>query len=570
MSIIPVAKEQRALLTAHFFRQFFNTELVPRQTEARVTIIQILALVATPGFLIMCALLRKYASNARVSGAAAQLAALNEKCLFIYFSMVVVGFIAALQWDSLFPDRRDYLVFGPLPIDEKTILVSKASSLCLFLVLFSVCVNAFPAILYPLFAGTGILQAFRFTLSHALSVLAGNVFIFFACIAIQGFLLNIIGPRFFTTASRFIQLTLLVSLLTLFFLMPAVSYEDLRQRPALMAVFPPGWFLGLYQTLLTGPSPEFSPLAVRALLALGLAVTGFLISYFLAYRRHVRGTLDARSCRPARTRKLKSFLTGFLQRLLLRNAAERAVFSFVTNTVKRSQIHRAYFLGYFGVGLAFVIMGIATVIIRYGTAGAYQCRPELLSLPLVLGFFALLGLRVAFSIPVQLQANWIFKITEGTNQEDFLSGVRKAMFVLGVAPLLIVSTPVYAMLWGWPMTALHQAFCAVLSLLLIELLICRLDKIPFTCTYLPGSANLKLWWPAYLFGFTNYAFTMTELEVKLLRNPIHFVPFFIVAVALLLAIAAYRARLIRKLPGFRYEAEVPPSAEPLILGSRSN
>ena len=111
------------------------------------------------------------------SGGAAHLAALDEKCLFIYFSMVVIGFVAVLEWDALFPDRRDYLILTPLPIKAGTLFVSKVGSLCIFLVLFSVFVNALPAVLYPLFFGRGIGQAIRFILSHALSVFAGNAFI---------------------------------------------------------------------------------------------------------------------------------------------------------------------------------------------------------------------------------------------------------------------------------------------------------------------------------------------------------------------------------------------------------
>src|SRR5512135_2892583 len=137
MSLLASTRQRYATLIRHFLAHFFQSELIPRQAEARVTLIQILALAATPGLVIMCGLLRKYARLAPLPAAAAHLASLDEKCLFLYFSMVVIGLVAVLEWDTLFPDRRDYLILGPLPIKAGTIFLSKAASLCIFVVLFS-------------------------------------------------------------------------------------------------------------------------------------------------------------------------------------------------------------------------------------------------------------------------------------------------------------------------------------------------------------------------------------------------------------------------------------------------
>jgi hypothetical protein len=568
MNRLPSAGIQRRLLIAHFFRQFFNNELVPRQTESRATLIQILALVATPGFLIMCGLLRKYARLAPMSPAAANMAALDEKCLFVYFSMVVIGFVAIVEWDALFPDRRDCLTFGHLPIRTREIFLSKAGALCLFLGLFSLFVNAFPVVSYPLFASRGLLHAIRFAFSHAVSVFAGNAFIFFACISVQGVLLNVFGPRLRGVISRFVQLSLLVSLLTVFFLMPGVSYEVLRRTPAVFYLFAPAWFLGLYQVLLAGPSPEFSPLAWRAFAALVIAVSGFAGTYAMAYKRQLSRVLETGGHGTGNRIRASSVMAGLFHRAVLPDSSERAAFYFVVKTVLRSPSHRTYIGAYMGAGLALVVMGVLTLILRHGIAALASVRSELLSIPLVMSFFILLGMRVVFSIPAQLRANWIFRITEGDRQDGCLSGVRKAMFWFGLAPLFALLFFLYTELWGFLPAALHTAYCTVLSLLLIEVLLYRFDRIPFACTYVPGRANLKLWWPAYLFGFTNYAYSMTGLEQKMFRTPRYFLLFFAAAAALLLSLALRRNRIIGGLQGFRYEAEVAPIAEPLSLGCK--
>ncbi len=337
-----------------------------------------------------------------------------------------------------------------------------------------------------------------------------------------------------------------------------------------MNVFAPAWFLGLYQALLGEPTPEFLPLAHQALAALGLAGLGFALAYSLAYKSRLRKTLEAG---PACTRDFSGLwkaVSALLHALILRDPRERAAFWFIAKTLARCPAHRTYFGAYFGVGLSFVLMGLITHYSRHGLEASFGLRPELLSIPLVLGFFVLLGFRVVFSLPAHLPANWLFRLTDGKSLAGSLAGVRKAMLLLGILPLLALLLPVYLKLWGWQVAWLHTAYCTTLSLLLIEALVFGLDKMPFTCTYAPGKANLKLWWWIYLFGFTNYAYSMTELEQKLFGQPRLFVPFFTLCFGLLLAAAAYRNRLIARLATFRYEADAIPAPEPLILSYKQH
>jgi hypothetical protein len=95
-----------------------------------------------------------------------------------------------------------------------------------------------------------------------------------------------------------------------------------------------------------------------------------------------------------------------------------------------------------------------------------------------------------------------------------------------------------------------------------------LDHMPFTCPYTPGKANLKLWWWVYLLGFTNYAYSMTQLEQRLLRSPRLFVLFFLVSVVLLWAIARSRRRRIDKIFALRFDSAGLEAPEPLGLSYR--
>src|SRR5882762_2012000 len=99
-------------LIRHFFRGFFDNELVSPHGESHVTIAKILALLATPGLLTFW-LLPGYQLLRMYPPETVEPATYADKLFFITISMVVMGFATVLQWDSLFPDRRDYTILVP-------------------------------------------------------------------------------------------------------------------------------------------------------------------------------------------------------------------------------------------------------------------------------------------------------------------------------------------------------------------------------------------------------------------------------------------------------------------------
>jgi hypothetical protein len=67
--------------------------------------------------------------------------------------------------------------------------------------------------------------------------------------------------------------------------------------------------------------------------------------------------------------------------------------------------------------------------------------------------------------------------------------------------------------WGGWRVPLHTIFQFAAGSLLIELMFWTFDKVPFTCSYFPGRTNLSVLFVLYLYGFTNYASNMADLEL---------------------------------------------------------
>lgn len=154
-------------------------------------------------------------------------------------------------------------------------------------------------------------------------------------------------------------------------------------------------------------------------------------------------------------------------------------------------------------------------------------------------------MRHVFAVPAELRANWVFQVSDRGEALRCLAGVKKAMIVIGVIPLFALLLPLHVIFWGWQTALLHMLFGTVISLLLVDAMLVGFEKFPFTCSYLPGRANLKVSWPLYLFGFTTYISAMLAVESWMLRQPVRFLWLIAVVLFVQMALAVYRWRVGR-------------------------
>ena len=538
-------------LARHFFNRFFDNDLVAATSDdadMRATVVNILAMLAAPGMLLPFLFMSKYVKLQDAPMYVRDLASLGEKEFFICFSMTVMGLVTVIEWEMLFPDRRDYANLTPLPIRLRTMFGAKIAALLAFLTIFSVVINAFSPIMFPavVLQKGSVLNVIPFARCHIASILAANTFVFFFCVAVQGVLMNVLGYRVFRRVSPYVQFGL-VALLLLMFLLSARIVSQLQPgaavNPAAVYAFPPLWFLGLYQTQLGWTNPVFRDLAASARMAAGWTTAGALATYLLSYKRHVTRSLESAdefSTVPSATER---FVSRALDRWVVRDGLQQAAFYFVWKTLTRSRRHKLLFAAYVAVGCAVIFEGMAVLVARGGNSWMYHPLPELLPAPLILAFFILCGMRRVFAVPAELRANWLFQVADRGEAKRCLAGVKKAMLVLGVVPLFALLLPLHVLFWGWRTALLHMLFGTVISWLLVDVLLVSFDKFPFTCSYVPGKANLKVSWPLYLFGFTTYVSAFLTLEYWMLQRPVRFLWLVAVVILVQAALFIYRWRV---------------------------
>jgi hypothetical protein len=540
-------RKQFRELVKLFFNKFRENDLICLEGDTSSTLINILALLAAPG--VFFPLLENFVYGPMYTTPlwVRDLHSLPDKGLYLSFSMTVLGILVVLEWDTLLPDRRDYNVLQPFPIRLGTILAAKIAALAGLWAVFTVAINAFSTVVFPMIVvQTEDLRSVTwFIRGHALAVLAANAFVFLALISVQGLLMNLLGWRWYRRVSPYAQGLLIAALLLMFFCSGSVTNGIRPQQSvsAALRLFPPAWFIALYQSELGWTQPLFRELAAQARLALAIAAVTAAVAFALGYKRHVGRSLELVENSAAAPGRLKRAVTGLAERLVLRTPAERASFYFVCRTTLRSRTHRSVLAAWAGVGFALVAQTLAGVIASGNRTWWQNPQGVLLPVPIVLSLFLLCGMRYMFTIPSELQANWVFRISGRKDVNDYASGVRKAVVVIGVVPLYALLLPVHIAIWGWTAACLHILFGCVVALLLADVLLAGFAKLPFTCSYVPGKANVKAFWPAYVLAFLVYVSFFSGFEFLILKEPSRIVWLFVFAAVCKAGIFLYHRRL---------------------------
>jgi hypothetical protein len=476
----------------------------------------VLIFLAMPGILVSLLMFEKFGSLIRfLRGDRAFdpfVATIPDEYFFIVLSMSVSCTVALWRWHSIFLDRRDYANLVPLPIPLTRIFFANLFSIFALTAMLTFVVNAASFVLFPvavLGSEGSFSKLLRFALGHAVSVSLSSVFSFLAVFALSGILLAGLPYRVFRKVSVYVRFAVgfcVLALLATSFTITGVLSGGSRLLYERLGRLPPAWFLGLTETLWgNGNDIFFASLTRRALVSLALALLISTIAYTIGFRRcFVRIPESADVGPPPRGWRFR-LPALFLDATILRDARLRASYHFVSRTLLRSDAHLQIVLAFAALGL---VVAAQTVNAAFHPGFSFTAQPpsvELLSIPFILSYCLLLGIRLAFEVPLDLSANWIFKLWIEPNGELPRQVARRGLltFSLGwLAPLCFLYS---WMLWGWLTALLQTALLIACSAVFVEVLLVKFRKIPFTCTYPSFESKSPLYIVAYLVGFVFFA-----------------------------------------------------------------
>jgi hypothetical protein len=472
-------------------------------------------------------------------------------------TMLVVGLFAVLSWDSTFPGRRDVFVLAPLPIRNRTLFLAKVAAVASGLLLTIVVLNAGPGLTWPItltqrdvgFLDLALPFTHRTFFAYWGTMLAAGTFLFCCVLATQG-LAALLPRRIFLALSAVLQVAAFCLFVSVYFLEPSLMRADT------IGWYPSWWFLGLFQQLNGTSTLGTVELAHRAWMGLAAAVGTTALAYVLSYFRTLRKIVEEPDIAPG--------ARGWNFAPRFGSPVKTAIVQFSVRALLRSRQHRVILAFYLGVGFAVVILFAKS-------PEAQEQLRQLVNAPFLIASVVMLwvwilGARSIFGIPIDPRANWIFRTMPIRGGAECLSAARWSLYLLAVAPAMAASAAWF--LWIWPSRAAwgHLTVLLFLAVILAELCLYGFEKIPFTCSWLPGKSrpHLLFWggfWvvqPCLVEGakFESRALGNTALYAKTLASLV------VIAVA---ARVAARARSGIEAPLVQFEETETPAVQSLGL-----
>ena len=149
--------------------------------------------------------------------------------------------------------------------------------------------------------------------------------------------------------------------------------------------------------------------------------------------------------------------------------------------------------------------------------------PEALSIPFILSFLVIIGLRIVFEIPVELRSNWIFQLMLDPDRQECQSLARKVVLALALPLVLTIGLPAYVYLEGVRVAFLHTVLVGIWSVLLTNIVLIRFRKVPFTCTLPIFKQHSIVLLLSVCFGYLFYAISTPEFESSALVEPLRMI-----------------------------------------------
>ena len=336
----------------------------------------------------------------------------------------------------------------------------------------------------------GMSTGVRLLVAYWITMVAAALFVFCLAMTVQGVAAAVLPRRYFVRVSSWLQLAIFCLVVGTYFIQPMVIRPDVlraAQAGGPLAALPSLWFLGLLQEL--SGSPALAPLARNAWMGLGLVALSATFVCLLSYVRILRQVAEQADV-AVTTAPLVSLPA-------IGTPLQIVVVQFSVRTIVRSAQHRMILAFYWGIAFAVAIVFMKSPRGQQfaelpGTDTWLETSVPLLVSSIVMMAFAVLAARLAFAMPRDLRANWIFRVTASRGTAQFVSARRWALACISVLPVCTLWAVGLFWLWPWRPALGHLVALGGLGVTLVEIALIGALKIPCTSSYLPGKSHVNL------------------------------------------------------------------------------
>jgi hypothetical protein len=458
-------------------------------------------------------------------------------------SMLVIGTSLIVEFNEVVLDPEDLNVIGHQPVPLRTYSAARIVNLLGYVVLMTVALNLFPAIIGLGLRDTGWMYLPAYTAAAFL----GNL-------AMVGLLLllytSLMSGRPGDAIREVLAWTQTILIMVAFYGGQAI-FRDQQDRLEMAAYNLPGWVMYLPPAWLAHFVDSTSPASAGAKLwILGACVLFNVALWALVLQRisslyarmQPAGATGESATLPALRQPGR--LGGALTRLITRTRTETAAFWLCSTMLRRDQDLRMRSWPALGTVIALLLLGLFT-----GQLGDPFITQNALTIALPIACLYLL----AYPLPTIIHnlnfsrdyaASWLLWSAPVSDRVAFAEGMRKAVTYRILFPLLIILLVVFTIVWRDPLHALIHT--AVGWLVIVgaghATQIGILRRFPFSAPAARGSITGSI---ALFAGIVNAsAMTLAVVHYFAVRSLTNFAVYFAALAGLVFALKMLSQRVI--------------------------
>jgi hypothetical protein len=545
-----------------------DTAVASRDVDATQFVIWSFALIASPAFFFAAKMMGKYSFLWRKPEILERVVPV-DRLFFIVYMMLAAALLAAVLWEALFPDRQDQEIVGVLPVRPRTVAVARLAAAMVVVTIFSVAIALPSGFMYSLNVAVAY-KSFAIVgwwppvfIAHVVAVTAAGVFTFAALLALRGVAVACLGADAVQRAAAVLQLVTVVLLVESFIFLPGVL-SGLTAQPLVTSnaqFLPPLWFLALYAELSGASNVHAGALALTALAATAGAIVAAALVYTVPARWNARRATEAR----VKNRASRSIArVQWIASPLLQRPAARAVFVFVLSSLARSRRHALIVATFLGIAISVAGIWLMRTALRGESLALDVPADDLVSIPLVLTFFLVFGLRSAFKVPTDLDANWTFRLAQPRSTAPVVHGTGMAMLAVAVFPVTVGWFLVTALLWDLRSALATSVMHVASGVMLVELVLMKCDAVPFTRAHAPAASGVRAGWAVMFAALHFYAFKLEDVQLAALGST-RGILLYVGVMFTIVAAARVRRRVTQSRRSLEFEAPIEAATQTLNL-----
>lgn len=529
--MVAPARGQLGTLSRTFLARFFENEAAGTTTDAREGFFWLIAALATPGIFLPLWMYFRWEAVAAMHGMPAlRISLLFDKTIYLGVTTTAIALLSAMVWHTLIVERRDALILGALPVRRRTITFAKLIALAGYIGMVSAGMHSVSALLFGF--GLSSIDSWslllRLSAAHMLSAIGLNLCVFATVVAVQNLAIVILGPSRFSRISSVLQVLVVSAGISVLLLLPT-----LVARAPLLATSPdpghalgratfwtpPMWFLGLNEVITGTSNPVMTMLAVRAVVALTLAVVAALVVFPIAASRTMAAAVEGQT--PSRSRRLGAAST-WLTRAIGLTPQRRGALQFTMAALARTHQQRLILAVTVGAGVA-VVAPAAVLYFDGANLNAWYYHGwrlppvSLIAAPLLWNFVVVLGMRTAMALPSEWPASWLFAVAPAPMFVG-RNAAHSLLLLAGVIAPLTAAAIVWYRIWPWYYVTPTLIACLLGMATMVDAALWGFVGMPCTKPLATERSGLTSRWPALLVFVYFYAYVFPQWQIDLTKR----------------------------------------------------